>query len=531
MWKSIIIARVAYGIVILASWLLHWFVILERLSLRSLRRSFLEFKRDYGPIRAIPLVLIFPDVRNELDCIQRGILDPPVDDSLAAERAMRLKESMSDHCTTLFNPAFDVVQLSMLALSLRYLLLIPWMTLIALVFSLTTGILSIFLAFILRRHMNSLLEPVDVKKWFGTPANKHMRWKNVSFHAAFMMRIPTMLSVWSSGAFILGVGVHTVAHWALNAEAPSFDTADSSQEECSCLGILVAYNVAMALGLLLVLVPSVLKYIQDAPLRQLDEATNPKKGRSKLDFERRFGDFEEYFKDSRELFKDIKECCGNFRDTFRYFDELYADFEDIFWESIGEPGSSGTQADEHSDILLNDSAIISGNTLTHENTQTQQSCQEESRQRNNIAKEATQWDAEEGGKPGTDYASSEGGLDNSQGQSLSSTYSIHFKQPIPELMKRRMELMIQAQKRNITRLQLMLRKRETVLPKKGTMLLREQTALLREETALLREEKALLKEGTALLKEAALLKEETNRYKGSAASASVCASEGSSLPH
>lgn len=455
--------------------------------------------------------------------------------------------------------AFDVVQLSLLALSLRHLLLIPWMTLIALVFSITTGILSIFLAFILRRHMNSLLEPVDVKKWFGTPANKHKRWKNVSFHAAFMMRIPTMLSVWSSGAFILGVGVHTVAHWALNAEAPNFDTADSSQDGCSSLGILVAYNVAMVLGLLLVLVPSILKYVQDAPLRQLDEATNPKKGRSKLDFESRFGDFEEYFKDSRELCKDFKEYCRNFRDTFRYFDELYADFEDIFWESIGEPGSSGTQVDEHSDILLNDSAIIFGNTLTHENTQTQRSFQEESRQRNNIAKEATQSDVEEGGKPGTGHASPEEGLGNSQGQSLSSTYGIHFKQPIPELMKLRIELIIQAEMRNIKRLQLMLRKEETVLPKKGTTLpkksimvlreetavlregtalLREETALLREETALLREETALLNEGTALLKEetallkeAALLKEETNRYQGSAVSASVCASEGSSLPH
>lgn len=104
MWKTIIIVRVAYGIVILASWLLHWFVILERLSLRSLRRSFLEFKRDYGPLRAILLVLIFPDVRNELDRIQRDILDPPVDDSIAAEKAMKLKESISKRCTTLCNP-------------------------------------------------------------------------------------------------------------------------------------------------------------------------------------------------------------------------------------------------------------------------------------------------------------------------------------------------------------------------------------------------------------------------------------------
>ncbi|EXU97240.1 hypothetical protein X797_009692 [Metarhizium robertsii] len=405
----------------------------------------------------------------------------------------------------------------------------------------TTSTVSVILAFTLRQHMDNLLEPHDVKKWFGRPADKQgipadvdrqvcedsprglkhkqageatydmncpdrvvrvrapmesMRWKNVSFHAVLMMKIPAMLSVWSSGAFILGVGVYTMAHWALNLETPNFDRADSSQDGCSSLVILVAYNVAMVLGLLLVLVPSVLKYVQDAPLRQLDEATNPKK-----------------------------------------------EFEDIFWELTGEPGSSGTQAGEHSDILLNDSAMISGNTLTHENTQTQQSCQEESRQRNNIAKEATQSDVGEGGKPGTGYSSPEGGLGNSQGQALSSTYGINFKQPIPELMKRRMELMIKAQKRNITRLQLMLRKVETVLPKKGTMSLREKTALLREETALLREEKALLKEGTALLKEeaallkgallkeAALLKEETNRYKGTAVSASVCASEGSSLPH
>ncbi|EFY95846.2 hypothetical protein MAA_08654 [Metarhizium robertsii ARSEF 23] len=588
MWKTIIIVRVAHGIVILASWLLHWFFILERLSLRPLRRSFLEFKSHYGPLRAILLVLIFPDVRNELDRIQRDILDPPVDDSIAAEKAMKLKESISERCTTLCSPAFDVVQLSLLALSLPNLLPVSWVSLIALVFSMTTSTVSVILAFTLRQHMDNLLEPHDVKKWFGRPADKQgipadvdrqvcedsprglkhkqageatydmncpdrvvrvrapmesMRWKNVSFHAVLMMKIPAMLSVWSSGAFILGVGVYTMAHWALNLETPNFDRADSSQDGCSSLVILVAYNVAMVLGLLLVLVPSVLKYVQDAPLRQLDEATNPKKGQSKLDFESRFGDFEEYFKDPREIFKDIKECCRNFRDTFRYFDELYAEFEDIFWELTGEPGSSGTQAGEHSDILLNDSAMISGNTLTHENTQTQQSCQEESRQRNNIAKEATQSDVGEGGKPGTGYSSPEGGLGNSQGQALSSTYGINFKQPIPELMKRRMELMIKAQKRNITRLQLMLRKVETVLPKKGTMSLREKTALLREETALLREEKALLKEGTALLKEeaallkgallkeAALLKEETNRYKGTAVSASVCASEGSSLPH
>lgn len=486
--------------------------------------------------------------------------------------------------------AFDVVQLCLFAMSLRYVFLVPWMTQVALVFSLTTGILSVLLAFALRRHMDSLLEPFDVKKWFGTPANKQgtptdvdrqvcqdsprslkheqggeatydmncpdrvvrarepmksMRWKNVSFHAAFMMRIPTMLSVWSSGAFILGVGVYTVAHWALNEEAANFDTADSSQDGCSSLVFLVAYNVAMVLGLLLVLVPSVLKYVQDAPIRQLDKGTNPTKGRSKLDFENRYGDFEEYFEDSGELFNDFKECCRDFEETFGYFDKLYTDLEDIFWGSVGEPGSYGTLTDEYWDVLLNDSAIISGNTFTHENTQTQQSCQEESRQRNDVAKEATQSDIEEGGKPDTGYASSEGGLGDSQGQSLSSTYSIYYNQPIPELMKRRMELIIQAQKRNITRLQLMLRKEETVLPKKGTMLpkksimvLREETAVLREETALLREETALLNEGTALLneetallREAALLKEETNRYKGSAVSASVCASEGSSLPH
>ncbi|QLI70787.1 uncharacterized protein G6M90_00g066990 [Metarhizium brunneum] len=472
-------ARVAYGIVILASWLLHWFVILERLSLRSLH------------------------VRNELDCIQRGILDPPVDDPLAAEKAMRLKEFISNRCTTHFNPAFDVVQLCLFALSLRYLFLVPWMTQVALVFSLTTGILSVFLAFTLRRHMDSLLEPSDVKKWFGTPANKQgtptdvdrqvcqdsprslkheqggeatygmncpdrvvrarepmksMRWKNVSFHAAFMMRIPTMLSVWSSGAFILGVGVYTVAHWALNEEAPNFDTADSSQDGCSSLVFLVAYNVAMVLGLLLVLVPSVLKYVQDAPIRQLDKGTNPTKGRSKLDFENRYGDFEEYFEDSGELFNDFKECCRDFEETFGYFDKLYTDLEDIFWGSVGEPGSYGTLTDEYWDVLLNNLAEPSGNTPAQEDTQTQGSCQEEGRQRDNIAEEATQSGVEEDSGVRSDSSSPEEGPANSQGQPLSSIWGTRFKQPTLKLMKSRMELMIDAEERNIKRLRLMLLK-------------------------------------------------------------------------
>ncbi|KAG8411110.1 hypothetical protein J3458_016220 [Metarhizium acridum] len=504
MGNVVTISQIFQGIGGLISWFLSWKRILRGLSPRSVRRSFLELKRDYGAFRAILLVFIFPDVRHGLDRIQREILDPPVDGALAAEKAMSLKESISDHCITLCGPACSVAQLSLLGLSLHNLILLHWVAAAALAFSLTTGTLSTFLAFVLHRHVDSLLEPSDLKKWFGRPADKRgtsaevdrlvgedstrslkheqggeatcgtncpdrevrakeltkrMRWKNVSFHAAFMMKIPAVLSVWSSGAFLIGIGVYLVSYWASNPEAPASGTVDASQGGGNFLVILVVYIVAMALGLLLVLVPSVLKYIQDAPIRQLDEVANPKNGRSKLDFEERFGDFEEYFEDSGERFKDPKECCRNFKQTFRCFNELYADFEDVFWESIGEPESSGTQADEHSNILLNDSAIISGNTTARENTQTRKSCQEETRQGNSIAKEATQSDVEED-EVGTGYASPEEGLGHSQGQFLSSIYGSHVEQQISELMKCRMQRMIGVQERNIARLRLMLLKEE-----------------------------------------------------------------------
>lgn len=73
----------------------------DTITLRALRRSFLELKQDYGFLEAAILVFIFPDARHVLGRIQRHLLEPQLDEVTAMEEAMALKKSMADDCSML----------------------------------------------------------------------------------------------------------------------------------------------------------------------------------------------------------------------------------------------------------------------------------------------------------------------------------------------------------------------------------------------------------------------------------------------
>jgi len=75
--------------------------VFEIVTLKGLRRSFLELKEDYGVIQATLLVFIFPDARHVLKRIKRQLLDPQSDGMTAMEEAMALKKSMTDDCSML----------------------------------------------------------------------------------------------------------------------------------------------------------------------------------------------------------------------------------------------------------------------------------------------------------------------------------------------------------------------------------------------------------------------------------------------
>ena len=75
--------------------------VFEIVTLKGLRRSFLELKEDYGVIQATLLIFIFPDARHVLKRIKRQLLDPQSDGMTAMEEAMALKKSMTDDCSML----------------------------------------------------------------------------------------------------------------------------------------------------------------------------------------------------------------------------------------------------------------------------------------------------------------------------------------------------------------------------------------------------------------------------------------------
>jgi hypothetical protein len=77
------------------------FETLEIVTLRGLRRSFAELKTDYGVLRAVLLVFIFPDARDVLKRIQQRVLRSQVDERAAIEEVMAFKKSLADDCNML----------------------------------------------------------------------------------------------------------------------------------------------------------------------------------------------------------------------------------------------------------------------------------------------------------------------------------------------------------------------------------------------------------------------------------------------
>ncbi|KAH7083024.1 hypothetical protein BKA63DRAFT_561217 [Paraphoma chrysanthemicola] len=282
--------------------------VFEIITLKALRRSFLELKEDYGVIQAALLVFIFPDARHVLKRISRQVLEPQSDGMTAMEEAMALKKSMTDDCSMLAVAAAIVAQVAITALSLENLSSTHWTARAAFVLSLASGALSVFFACLLQQRISSLFGLSDLKDWLSKPASSaelsqandlvseytkahskrqataepksesedkpwleikkritqlvsEKRWVRASFNAALMIRIPALLLNWSVGAFLIGLGIYLGSSWT--------QKLDASQPQSSSLGVLVGYISVTGIGLLLFFVPMLLKYLEGAPIRLL----------------------------------------------------------------------------------------------------------------------------------------------------------------------------------------------------------------------------------------------------------------------
>jgi hypothetical protein len=196
-----------------------------------------------------------------------------------------------------------VAQVAITALSLDNLNNVHWTAKAAFVASLVAGALSVFFACLLQQQISSLFGSDDVKDWLSKPAGErelgiisdlimaykktqsregqalsevkeHIkelkplvsegRWRKASFNAALMIKIPALLLNWSVGAFLVGLGIYLGFFFSKNP--------DPSQSHGASLGILITYIVITALGLLLFFTSRLLKYLEGAPIRRLDQA-------------------------------------------------------------------------------------------------------------------------------------------------------------------------------------------------------------------------------------------------------------------
>ncbi|KAF2877413.1 hypothetical protein BDV95DRAFT_601811 [Massariosphaeria phaeospora] len=289
------------------------------ITFRALRRSLVELKQDYGVLQAALLVFIFPDAGYVLERIEQHLLKPHEDEVTAIEEATALKKSMNDDCNMLAVAAAIVAQVAITALSLENLSSAHWTAKAAFVLSLATGALSVFFACLLQQRISSLFGLSDLKDWLSKPAGSQdlreahvqvqglkntgrkkrydptaiseegpelwaelqrdfvtqlvnkRRWVHASFNAALMIKIPALLLNWSVGAFLVGLGVYLGSLWIRDL--------DSQRPQGSSLGILITYIIVTAAGLLLFFVPMLLKNLEGAPIRRLEEQIereNPK---------------------------------------------------------------------------------------------------------------------------------------------------------------------------------------------------------------------------------------------------------------
>jgi hypothetical protein len=196
-----------------------------------------------------------------------------------------------------------VAQVAITALSLESLNDVHWTAKAAFVASLAAGALSVFFACLLQQQISSLFGSDDVKDWLSKPAGgselwiitnliiaykrrqsmegqalSHVeeqvkqlkplvsqgRWRKASFNAALMTKIPALLLNWSVGTFLVGLGIYLGFFFSRNP--------DPSQSHGASLGVLITYIVITALGMLLFFTSRLLKYLESAPIRRLDEA-------------------------------------------------------------------------------------------------------------------------------------------------------------------------------------------------------------------------------------------------------------------
>lgn len=190
------------------------------------------------------------------------------------------------------------------ALSLSSLSAAHWTAQAAFIISLITGCLSVFFACILQQKLSSLFRAEDVKDWLSKTSHRRERrivdelistvvtlrerdretgitdamieivteivtafrdenrWKAASFNSAVIIRAPALLLNYSVGAFLIGLGIYlgSVATKNLNPTAG----------QGASRAVLIVFVVTTAVGILLYLIPTILKSLELAPVRRWD---------------------------------------------------------------------------------------------------------------------------------------------------------------------------------------------------------------------------------------------------------------------
>ncbi|KAH7046554.1 hypothetical protein B0J12DRAFT_131104 [Macrophomina phaseolina] len=222
------------------------YTVFEAVTFSGVRRSFSSLWGQYGFLRAVLLLFIFPNAPEVISQI-RDTLATSVDEDL-----MMIKKSLADDCNMMAVACAIVAQIAISALALDHLESTHWTAKGAFVVSLVTAGLSVFYGCLLQQKISSLLKARDLKNWLSRPGGQKERrevdvliekylqvkrkhwnagveassgeigkpledarasitdfkdansWKAVSFNAVIMTKVPTLLLKYSVGSFLVG---------------------------------------------------------------------------------------------------------------------------------------------------------------------------------------------------------------------------------------------------------------------------------------------------------------------------------------
>ncbi|PKY03727.1 hypothetical protein P168DRAFT_344868 [Aspergillus campestris IBT 28561] len=271
----------------------------EVFSLRFSRKTYSDLRHKFGTLKALFLLMTFPDAKHIVDRIEKHVLDAEADEP------MMLRKSTSEDCTMLAVAGAIVAQVAITALGLAELDKVHWTAEAAFVASLAAGGLSVFCACLVQQTMSGLLTTNDVKDFFSQPnssekfkslephldqlisdmtkespgdeqSERHRRmtelesmikqfknknkWKSASFPSILMVKAPTLLLKCALIAFIIGLGIY---YGCL-----AFSDVGSAKSRISYFSIFIIYMMTVFVGYQIYHFPSMMKELELAPARR-----------------------------------------------------------------------------------------------------------------------------------------------------------------------------------------------------------------------------------------------------------------------